>query len=73
MLLAFMVLPIISLVATLSWSEFRAGLAHPTVLPALKLSVLTTSISLSVVVVFGTPLAWLLSQRRGRAVRVIET
>jgi len=73
LLLTFMLLPIVSLVATLSWSEFVAGLRHPSVWPALKLSLLTTSISLSVVVLLGTPLAWLLSQRTGRAVRIVET
>lgn len=68
-----MLLPIIALVATLSWDEFTAGLAHPSVLPALKLTLTTTLTSLTIVVVLGTPLAWLMSQRQGRWVRFIET
>ena len=73
MLLTFMLLPIIALVATLSWDEFWAGIAHPTVLPALRLTLLTTLTSLVIVVVLGTPLAWLLSRKDGRLVRIVET
>ncbi len=73
LLLCFLVLPIVALVATLSWEEFRAGLSHPTVWPALRLSLYTTSTSLGIIVVLGTPLAWLLSQSEGRLVRLIET
>ncbi|MEM9491912.1 MAG: ABC transporter permease [Myxococcota bacterium] len=73
LLLTFMLLPIVALVATLSWGEFRAGITNPVVLPALKLSLSTTMTSLAVVVVLGTPLAWLLSRRHGRVVRVVET
>jgi molybdate transport system permease protein len=72
-LLTFMLLPIVALVATLSWDELVAGLQHPSVMPALKLSLTTTLISLSVVVVLGTPLAWLLSRREGRWVKLVET
>lgn len=73
LLLAFMVLPVFALVATLSWEEFFAGIAHPSVLPALRLSVKTTLISLAVVIVLGTPLAWLISRRQGRWIRIVET
>lgn len=72
-LLTFMLLPILALVATLSWNEFRAGITHPTVWPALKLSLYTTTTSLTLIVVFGTPLAWLLSRSQGRLVRILET
>lgn len=71
--LSFMLLPIVALVATLSWGEFRAGLAHPTVWPALRLSLITTGCSLAIVVTLGTPLAWTLGRREGRGARVIET
>ena len=73
LLLSFMLLPIIALVATLSWAEFRAGITHPLVWPALKLSLITTLTSLTIVIVLGTPLAWGLSRYRGTWVRVIET
>lgn len=72
-LLGFLLLPIVALLATLSWSEFREGLAHPDVWPALRLSLFTTSISLGVIVVFGTPLAWWLSRSRSRFLPAVET
>jgi molybdate transport system permease protein len=68
-----MLLPIVALVATLTWTEFFEGIAHPIVWPALRLSVLTTSISLGVVMMLGTPLAWLVGRRGGRWVRILET
>jgi molybdate transport system permease protein len=73
MLVLFLVLPFFGLVATASWRDFSAGLAHPLVWPALRLSLLTTTASLVVVVAFGTPLAWLFARRGGRFVRAIET
>jgi len=73
LLLAFMVLPIVALVVTLSWKELVAGLSHPAVWPALRLSLVTTAMSLAVVVLLGTPLAWRLSRMEGRGVRLIET
>ncbi len=72
-MLAFMLLPIVALVVTLSWQDLVAGLGHPSVWPALRLSMVTTAISLLAVVILGTPLAWRLSRTQGRAVRVIET
>jgi hypothetical protein len=39
----------------------------------LRLSLTTTLISLAIVVVLGTPLAWLVSRRNGRLVRLVET
>ena len=73
LLFAFMLLPIVALVVTLSWEDLVAGLHHPSVWPALRLSLVTTAISLVVIVLLGTPLAWRLSRMHGRAVRLIET
>ena len=50
-----------------------AGLDHPLVWPALRLSLFTTTISLAIVLLLGTPLAWILSRSRGRLVRAMET
>lgn len=72
LLVAFLALPFLGLVKTTSWSDFVAGLAHPIVWPALRLSLFTTSLSLVIVVAFGTPLAWLLARRRGRLSRLLE-
>jgi len=73
LLLSFMLLPVLALVATLSWSDFVAGITHPTVWPALKLSLFTTLTSLCITVALGTPLAWMISRRHGRVIRIVET
>jgi molybdate transport system permease protein len=72
LLFAFMAAPLFGLFATASWSEFVAGLKHPLVWPALRLSLLTSSASLACVVVFGTPLAWVLAPAP-RGARLVET
>src|SRR5262245_29726486 len=73
LLLAFLSVPFVALVASTSGSDFAAGLRHPLVWPALRLSLLTTAVSLLLVVLFGTPLAWLLARGRGRLTRALET
>jgi molybdate transport system permease protein len=73
LLAAFLALPILALVAGTSPADLRGGLAHPLVWPALRLSVITTSISLALVVLLGTPLAWTLARSSGRLSRVVET
>jgi len=72
-LLGFLMLPIAALVLTTGPADFAAGLRHPLVAPALRLSLLTTSISLVVVVVPGTALAWYLVRHEGAASRWIES
>jgi molybdate transport system permease protein len=41
--------------------------------PALRLSLLTTAVSLALVVALGTPLAWMLASSHGRLARAVET
>jgi molybdate transport system permease protein len=72
-LLAFLVLPLVALLVTMSPRELVAGLRDPLVLPALSLSLLTTSVSLFLVVVPGTALAWFLARRNDALGRWIET
>jgi molybdate transport system permease protein len=73
MLVLFLALPFLGLLATTSWPSFLAGLEHPLVWPALRLSLMTTTASLLFVLIFGTPLAWVLSRARGRLARSVET
>jgi molybdate transport system permease protein len=73
LLVAFLVLPLLALVVSTSPTEFQEGLRHPLVWPALRLSLLTTSISLVLVVLLGTPLAWSLARTQGRLARAVET
>ncbi|MFE8598372.1 ABC transporter permease [Archangium violaceum] len=73
LLLAFLTVPLLALVVATTGTDFEAGLRHPLVWPALRLSLLTTVASLFIVVLLGTPLAWTLARGRGQWVRIIET
>jgi molybdate transport system permease protein len=73
LLVALLVVPLLALFVSTSGADFRLGLEHPLVWPALRLSLFTTAISLLVVVLFGTPLAWSLARFRGPAARAVET
>ncbi|HYP99366.1 MAG TPA: ABC transporter permease [Polyangiaceae bacterium] len=72
-LAAFLALPVIALFATATIADLSSGLQHPLVWPALRLSVLTTSISTAIAVLLGTPLAWILATARGRFFGLLET
>jgi molybdate transport system permease protein len=69
----FLVLPLAALLFTTSGASFAAGLRHPLVWPALELSLLTTTCSVAIVVLFGTPLAWTLARSHSRSARALET
>ena len=71
-LVCFLLLPVVALVSGESLDDLRAGLSHPLVWPALRLSLLTTSLSLVVTLVLGTPLAWTLARSRSRIARAAE-
>lgn len=71
-LVAFLAAPLLALVTMTTRADFEAGLAHPLVWPALRLSLLTTAVSLLFVVAFGTPLAWTLARAQGRLARAFD-
>jgi molybdate transport system permease protein len=73
LLLVFLLLPVVGLASTTSLADVRAGLAHPLVAPALRLSLVTTTLSLALIVLLGTPLAWLVARSEGRALRLVES
>ena len=70
LLLLLIALPIAGLLFAATPRELLAGLADPLVVPALRLSVFTTTVSLLVVLACGTPLAWVIAHRTGRAWRI---
>jgi molybdate transport system permease protein len=72
-LVVFLAAPLVALVATATLASLEAGLSEPLVWPAVRLSLQTTTTSLVLVVVFGTPLAWTLARTSGRFARAIET
>ena len=70
----FIGLPVIALLVRAGQqSGFLAGLSGDLVLQALRLTVLTSVISLAIVVVVGTPFALLLARRQSPLLRVIDT
>ena len=71
-LLVFLLVPVFALFATSTLTDFIAGLGDPSVVPAIELSLFTTTISLLFVVTFGTPLAWVLARSEGRLLHWIE-
>jgi molybdate transport system permease protein len=72
-LLLLGLLPLGALIFTRSPAQLLAGLADPMVGPAVRVTLLTTTTSLALVVSCGTPLAWILATHRGRRWQVLET
>jgi molybdate transport system permease protein len=61
-LLVLLVLPVATLVVTSSPAEIARGLAHPLTRTAIALSLRTTLLSVALVMLLGTPLAWWLAR-----------
>jgi molybdate transport system permease protein len=72
LLVVLLTVPLIGLAVSTSPAELLAGAASPLFAPALWLSLRTTLVSLLVIVVTGTPLAWWIASSNGRSARVIE-
>jgi molybdate transport system permease protein len=62
-LLLLLALPALGLISALSPGELIDKMGDPLVLSALGLSLRSSLVSLAIIIVFGTPLAWWLSQR----------
>jgi molybdate transport system permease protein len=73
-LILFLSIPVIGLVArALLGGGLLAALASPVVLDALRLSLVTTAVSLGLTLAFGTPLAYLLARRSFAGSSLVET
>ena len=59
-------LPLLALLARADWAGLPSDLAHPVVWPAVRLSLVTTTVTVVIALVLGTPLAWLLARGEGR-------
>lgn len=59
------VLPLLGLLVRTEWTSLWTHLSAPVVWPAIRLSIITTVITLALAVILGTPLAWLLSRTSG--------
>ncbi len=71
-LAAFVALPFVALLLRVSPAQMLARLGEPVVLDALRLSLLTSVAATAIVVLLGTPVAWLLATREFRGKRVLE-
>ena len=71
-LLTLIVVPMLALALSSSPADLAAGARHPLFLPALVLSAQTTIVSLAIIVVAGTPLAWWLAVGPPRRTRFVE-
>ncbi|POM23878.1 Molybdenum transport system permease protein ModB [Actinomadura rubteroloni] len=60
--LAFLVLPLVGLLARAPWATLGPRLAEPQVREALRLSLVTATLATALCVLFGVPLAWLLAR-----------
>lgn len=72
LLLVMVAMPFLGLLFSTESADLLAALGHRRLMPALWLSATTTGLSLSVIVLTGTPLAWWLSRSRGRRVQLVE-
>lgn len=60
--IAFLVLPVVGLLARAPWSTMPERLTQPGILTALRLSLQTATIATVLCLVLGVPLAWLLAR-----------
>lgn len=65
--IAFLVVPLAALLVKVDWARIPAHLGSPIVIPALRLSLLTTTSTLFICMLVGTPLAWMLARSTHRA------
>ena len=72
LLAAFVALPFVALLLRVSPAQMAARLAEPVVLDALRLSLVTSGAATAIVVLVGTPVAWLLATREFPGKRVLE-
>ncbi|HET9496410.1 MAG TPA: hypothetical protein VFR15_19450, partial [Chloroflexia bacterium] len=70
---AFLTLPIVALLLRVPVGELATYAARPIVRDALLLSLGTTLVSLGLMLVLGTPLAYLMARYRFRGKRLLET
>jgi molybdate transport system permease protein len=70
--LVFLAVPMVAIFAELTWQEFVDGVTSEVARDALRVTAETNLVALALIVLFGTPTAYLLATRRfrGRAVLV---
>ena len=70
---AFIGLPLAALLVRAAASDgFLASLTSPVAMQALRLSLATSFVSMAVIVLAGTPIAYLLARKRSRGLRAVD-
>ncbi|OGN81791.1 MAG: molybdenum ABC transporter permease subunit [Chloroflexi bacterium GWB2_54_36] len=72
-LILFIVLPLVALLTQVPYQDIFKSVQDLQVRQAIQLSLFTSTISVLVTVVFGTPVAYLLARSRSRTVHLIDT
>jgi molybdate transport system permease protein len=72
-LLMLFALPVLMLFARVTPQEWLESIRRPMVLQAITVSLRTTLLSLTVIVLFGSPLAYLMGRQTFRLKRVVDT
>ena len=73
LVLAFLVFPVVAIFVDVGPAELIASLDDPSAVDALWLSLRTSLAAVAIIVVFGTPAAWLLATRSFRGREVVTT
>jgi molybdate transport system permease protein len=73
LMVGVLAVPLVALVLSTTPADLLDGLRHPIALAALRLSLLTTTSSLGLMLLLGTPLAWWMARHPGRLERALST
>ena len=73
LMVSVLAIPLLALILSTGLGDFFDGLSHPLALSALRLSLLTTTSSLALTLLLGTPLAWWMARHPGPAERAVAT
>lgn len=73
LIIAYIALPLVSLFVRMSWDSLQSLLSAPIVVAALKLSFLTSAVTTLVVVIVGTPIAYVNARFKYPGKELIDT
>ena len=71
--LIFLIIPLLALVLRVQPGDLIASLRQEQVLEAIRLSMLTSFVTVGLAILFGSPVAYYMSNRRGRFYRLVDT
>ena len=72
-MLAFLLLPLLALLLRIPLAQLLANLANPEIIQAISLSMITTALTVTITLLFGTPVAYMLARRRFRGHTALDT